>query len=44
VSAAAHPMPEESTPLGSRPKLEVVGRSPAVDLVRAERAVGERLG
>jgi GTP cyclohydrolase IA len=43
VSAAAHPVPEESPPLGSRPKLEVVGRSPAVDLVRAERAVAELL-
>jgi GTP cyclohydrolase I len=39
VSAAAHPVPEEPTPLGSRRKLEVVGRPPAVDLVRAERAV-----
>jgi GTP cyclohydrolase IA len=38
VSAAAHP-----TPLGSRRKLEVVGRSPAVDLVRAERAVADLL-
>jgi GTP cyclohydrolase I len=36
-------MPEESSPLGSRPKLELVGRSPAVDLVRAERAVAELL-
>jgi GTP cyclohydrolase IA len=43
VSAAAHPMPEQPTPLGSRPKLELVGRSPAVDLVRAERAVAELL-
>jgi GTP cyclohydrolase IA len=43
VSAAAHPLPEEPTPLGSRRKLEVVGRSPAVDLVRAERAVAELL-
>ena len=43
MSAAAHPMPEESTPLGSRPKLQVVGRSPAVDLARAERAVTELL-
>jgi len=43
VSAAAHPLLEESTPLGSRPKLEVVGRPPAVDLVRAERAVAELL-
>jgi GTP cyclohydrolase IA len=43
VSAAAHPMPEQPTPLGSRRKPEVVGRSPAVDLVRAERAVAELL-
>jgi len=43
VSAAAHPMPEEPTPIGSRRKSEVVGRSPAVDLVRAERAVAELL-
>jgi GTP cyclohydrolase IA len=43
VSTAAHPMPEESRPLGSRPKLELVGRSPAVDLVRAERAVADLL-
>ena len=43
MSAAAHPMPEQPTPLGSRPKLELVGRSPAVDLVRAERAVAELL-
>lgn len=43
MSAAAHPLLEELTPLGSRRKLEVVGRSPAVDLVRAERAVAELL-
>jgi GTP cyclohydrolase IA len=43
VSAAAHPLPEEPTPLGSRRKLDVVGRSPAVDRVRAERAVAELL-
>ena len=43
MSAAAHPMPGESTPLGSRPKLPVVGRSPAVALARAERAVTELL-
>jgi GTP cyclohydrolase IA len=43
VSAAAHPMPEEPRPLGSRPKLELVGRSPAVDPVRAERAVTDLL-
>jgi GTP cyclohydrolase IA len=43
VSAAAHPLLEEPTPLGSRRKLEVVDRAPAVDLVRAERAVTELL-
>jgi GTP cyclohydrolase IA len=43
VSAAAHSIPEQPTPLDSRPKLELVGRSPAVDLVRAERAVTELL-
>jgi GTP cyclohydrolase I len=36
-------MSEQPTPIGSRPKLELVGRSPAVDLVRAERAVAELL-
>jgi GTP cyclohydrolase I len=36
-------LPEEPTPLGSRRKPEVVGRSPAVDLVRAEQAVTELL-
>jgi GTP cyclohydrolase I len=43
VSAAAHSMSEQPTPLGSRRKLELVGRSPAVDLVRAERAVADLL-
>jgi GTP cyclohydrolase I len=43
MSAAAHPLPEEPAPVGSRRKLEVVDRSPAVDLVRAERAVAELL-
>ena len=43
MSAAAHPMPEQPIRLGSRRNLEVVGRSPAVDLVRAERAVAELL-
>jgi GTP cyclohydrolase I len=36
-------MSERPTPFGSRRKPEVVGRSPAVDLVRAERAVAELL-
>ena len=43
MSAAAHSMSEQPTPIGSRRKPEVVGRSPAVDLVRAERAVAELL-
>jgi GTP cyclohydrolase I len=43
VTAAAHPMPEQPTPLGSRAKLEVVDPSPAVDLARAERAVADLL-
>jgi GTP cyclohydrolase I len=43
VSAAARLLPEEPTPLGGRRKLEAVGRSPAVDLVRAERAVADLL-
>ena len=43
MSAAAHPLPEESTPLGSRPTLEVVDRAHGVDLARAERAVTDLL-
>jgi len=43
VSAAAHPLPEESTPLGRRPTLEVVDRAHGVDLARAERAVADLL-
>ena len=43
MSAAVHPLLEEPAPLGSRPKLEVVDRASAVDLVRAERAVTELL-
>ena len=43
MSAAAHPLLEEPAPLGSRRKLEVVDRAPAIDLVRAERAVTELL-
>ena len=41
MSAAVHPLPEEPTPLGGRRKLEIVGPFPAVDLVRAERAVAD---
>jgi GTP cyclohydrolase I len=36
-------MSEQPTPIGSRRKPEVVGRSPAVDLARAEWAVAELL-
>jgi GTP cyclohydrolase IA len=43
VSAAAHPMPEQPTPLGGRPQLQVVGPAPAIDLVRAEQAVTDLL-
>jgi GTP cyclohydrolase I len=43
VSATAHPLLEEPAPLGRRRQLEVVGRAPAVDLDRAERAVTELL-
>jgi GTP cyclohydrolase IA len=43
VTAAAHPLPEQPTPLGGRPKLQVVGPAPTVDLVRAERAVADLL-
>ncbi len=43
MTAAAHPLPEQSMPLGGRPKLQVVGPAPTVDLVRAERAVADLL-
>jgi GTP cyclohydrolase IA len=43
VSAIAHPLPEEPTAPGTRPRLRVVDRFPAVDLVRAERAVTDLL-
>jgi GTP cyclohydrolase IA len=43
VSAAAHPLTDEPARLGSRPQLQVVSRSPAVDLARAEQAVAELL-
>jgi GTP cyclohydrolase IA len=43
VSAAAHPLLEEFTPLGGRRKPEVVDRSYGVDLARAERAVTDLL-
>ena len=37
------PHPPRSPPLEQPPQLELVGRSPTVDLVRAERAVAELL-
>jgi GTP cyclohydrolase I len=43
VTTAAHPLPDQPTPLGGRPQLQVVNASPAVDLVRAERAVADLL-
>jgi GTP cyclohydrolase I len=43
VTVAAHPMPQQTTPNGDRPQLQVVGPSPGVDLVRAERAVADLL-
>jgi GTP cyclohydrolase IA len=43
VTVAAHPMPQQPTPLGGRPQLQVVGPSPGVDLGRAERAVADLL-
>jgi GTP cyclohydrolase IA len=43
VSAVAHPLPDQPTPPGHRPQLQVVDRSPAVDLPRAERAVADLL-
>jgi GTP cyclohydrolase I len=44
VSAVAHPLPHEPAPPGSRPRLQIVDRSPAVDLGRAEQAVADLLG
>jgi len=43
VSAVARPLPDEPTPPSSRPQLQVVDRTPTVDLVRAERAVADLL-
>jgi GTP cyclohydrolase I len=43
VSAVAHPLPDQPTAPGHRPQLQVVHRSPAVDLARAERAVADLL-
>jgi GTP cyclohydrolase IA len=43
VSAVAHPLPDQPTVPGYRPQLQVVDRSPAVDLARAEQAVADLL-
>jgi GTP cyclohydrolase I len=43
VSAAVHPLTDEPARPGHRPQLQVVSRSPAIDLDRAERAVAELL-
>jgi GTP cyclohydrolase IA len=43
VSAVAHPLPHDPAPPGSRPRLQIVDRSPAVDLGRAEQAVADLL-
>jgi GTP cyclohydrolase IA len=43
MTAAAHLMLHEPTPLGGRPQLRMVDPSPAVDLGQAERAVAELL-
>ena len=43
MSAAARSLSEEPTASGDRPQLQVVDRSPAVDLTRAERAVANLL-
>jgi GTP cyclohydrolase IA len=43
VSAVAYPLPNQPTAPGHRAQLQVVDRSPAVDLARAERAVADLL-
>jgi GTP cyclohydrolase IA len=43
VSAAVHPLTDRPAQSAGRPRLEVVSRSPAVDLDRAEAAVAELL-
>jgi GTP cyclohydrolase I len=43
VSAAAHPLPGQPTPPGTRPQLQLVDPSPGVDLPRAQQAVAELL-
>ena len=43
MTTAALPMPEDPTPIGGRPHLQVVGPSSGIDLNRAERAVADLL-
>ena len=43
MAAAANPLPGTPTPPGRRRKLQIVDRSPAVDLAAAERAVADLL-
>ena len=43
MSATVHPLTDGPTRPGHRPHLQVAGTSPAIDLVRAERAVAELL-
>jgi GTP cyclohydrolase IA len=43
VSAVADSLPDQPTAPGHRPQLQIVGRRPAVDLARAERAVADLL-
>jgi GTP cyclohydrolase IA len=43
VSAVAHSLPDQSTAPGHRRRLQILDRSPVVDLARAERAVADLL-
>jgi GTP cyclohydrolase I len=43
VSAVAHSLPDQPTAPGHRPQLQILDRSPAVDLARAGRAVADLL-
>jgi GTP cyclohydrolase IA len=43
VSAVAHSLPDQLTAPGRRPQLQILDRSPVVDLARAERAVADLL-
>jgi GTP cyclohydrolase IA len=43
VSAVAHSLPDQPTAPGHRRRLQILDRSPGVDLARAERAVADLL-